>query len=421
VAATGSPTPGYQWQLSTDNGSNWSILVNGGAYSGVSLATLTVTPGSGFNNYRYRCVAGNSEGSATSNSATLTVSVPNVAPNITTQPSNQTVSAGQSASFIVAATGAPTPGYQWQVSTDGGSNWGILVNGGAYSGVTRPTLAVATNSGLNGYLYRVVVTNSSGAATSNAASLTVTGPAAGAPAINLQPSAQMLTVGQNVNFTVAATGSPTPGYQWQLSTDSGSNWSILVGAGAYSGVNLATLTVVPSAGFNGYQYRCVVSNSAGSVTSNAAALTEAALSAIETWRQQYFGSPSNSGNGADNATSDHDGVPNLVKYGLVITPGSPGVSSLPAAQTLTYAEGKRLALIFSRAPARNDVTLVVQGSDNLAGPWTTLATSANGAAFTGPGFVSETNADGGLKSVEIRDTVNMSAAPHRFMRIEVTH
>ena len=118
---------------------------------------------------------------------------------------------------------------------------------------------------------------------------------------------------------------------------------------------------------------------------------------------------------------DHDGIPNLVKYGLVITPGSSGVTALPYAQTRSYVEGIRLALIFTTDPSRNDISLGVQAADNLSGPWTTIAASINGAAFAGAGFVSETNASGGLKTVEVRDTTNMSAAPHRFLRINVTH
>ena len=420
VAATGTPTPGYQWQVSTDGGANWSILVNAGAYSGVSGTTLTVVTSAGFSGYQYRCVVSNGTGSLTSNAATLTVNVPNVAASITSQPSNQAVSAGQSASFTVVAGGTPAPGFQWQVSTDASANWSILANSGTYGGVMRATLTVNTTTGMNGYRYRCVVTNSTGNATSNAATLTVNSPAAGAPVITSQPSNQTLTVGQNANFTTSATGTPTPGYQWWVSTDNGSNWSTLLNGGAYSGVNLSTLTVMPSAGFLGYQYRCVVSNTAGSVNSDTATLITA-LSAIETWRQLNFGSPSSSGNGADSATPDHDGIANLVKYGLVIAPGASGAKFLPPAQTRSYIEGQRLALIFTRDPARNDITLIVQGSNSPAGPWATLATSTNGASFTGAGYVNETNGSGSLKTVEIRDTINMSAAPSRFMRISVTH
>src|SRR5262249_25118157 len=60
--------------------------------------------------------------SAVSFSLTNTVPV-NVAPSITTNPTNQTVNAGQTATFTAAATGTPTPTVQWQVSTNGGTSF----------------------------------------------------------------------------------------------------------------------------------------------------------------------------------------------------------------------------------------------------------------------------------------------------------
>jgi len=74
-----------------------------------------------------------------------------------------------------------------------------------------------------------------------------------------------------------------------------------------------------------------------------------------------------------------------------------------------------------RDPARNDVTIEVQATGSLSGPWTSIATSANGAPFTGPGYVTGDAADAGLKLVEIRDVVNITAASQRFLRLRMTH
>lgn len=146
------------------------------------------------------------------------------------------------------------------------------------------------------------------------------------------------------------------------------------------------------------------------------------LAAADSWRFQHFGTIGNSGNAADTAAPDGDGIANLLKYGLAITPGSSGAAFLPQANTRTYTEGNRLALMFNRDPARNDITMEVQVSETLdAGSWTTVAASINGAPFTGVGFVSETGAGGGLKTVEVRDNVNIdSGTPHRYMRVKVT-
>jgi hypothetical protein len=97
-----------------------------------------------------------------------------IGPSITTHPSSQTITAGQTAQFAVAASGTPSPAYQWQVSADGGASFTSLTNVAPYGGVTTMILAVtAAPAGLNGYQYRAVASNSGGTATSNPATLTV--------------------------------------------------------------------------------------------------------------------------------------------------------------------------------------------------------------------------------------------------------
>ena len=119
-------------------------------------------------------MATNSAGSATSNAATLTVSAANVAPSITAQPSAQSVTAGNNASFTATASGTPAPTLQWQVSINSGTSWSDVSNSGVYSGATTGTLAITgATIGMNGYQYHCVATNSAGSATSNAATLTV--------------------------------------------------------------------------------------------------------------------------------------------------------------------------------------------------------------------------------------------------------
>jgi len=67
VVATSEGTPTYQWQK---NGTN---LTNGGHYSGVTTATLTISNADSNDEASYRCVVTGGCGSATSNAATLTV------------------------------------------------------------------------------------------------------------------------------------------------------------------------------------------------------------------------------------------------------------------------------------------------------------------------------------------------------------
>jgi glucose/arabinose dehydrogenase len=86
----------------------------------------------------------------------------NQTPQITSQPQNQTVGVGQPASFIVGASGTQPLTYQWQR------------NGAPISGATAATYTLASASTAdNGAIFRAVVTNSFGSATSNPAMLTV--------------------------------------------------------------------------------------------------------------------------------------------------------------------------------------------------------------------------------------------------------
>ena len=74
-----------------------------------------------------------------------------------------------------------------------------------------------------------------------------------------------------------------------------------------------------------------------------------------------------------------------------------------------------------RDPARNDITLEVQATGDLLGLWTTIATSTLGAPFTGPGYFAGDSATPGVKSVEVRDVMNLPDAPQRFLRVRVKH
>src|SRR5712692_6217132 len=88
-----------------------------------------------------------------------------------------------------------------------------------------------------------------------------------APAVTTSPSSLTITGGQTASFTAAATGTPAPTVQWQVSTDGGVSFSNIAGA------TLTTLTFTASLSQNGNLYQAVFSNSAGSATSTAAKLT----------------------------------------------------------------------------------------------------------------------------------------------------
>lgn len=91
-----------------------------------------------------------------------------VASVVTTQPSSQTIVGGSTVTFTAAASGTPAPTVQWQVSTNGGAFTNI-------SGATSATLSFTADASENGNQYQAVFTNSAGSATTDSATLTVTG------------------------------------------------------------------------------------------------------------------------------------------------------------------------------------------------------------------------------------------------------
>ena len=87
------------------------------------------------------------------------------------------------------------------------------------------------------------------------------------PTVDTQPAAQSVTAPSVATFTVAAGGSAPLAYQWRTSPN-GSDWADISGANSASFTTGAT-----DAAMNGRYYAVVISNSAGSVTSNSARLT----------------------------------------------------------------------------------------------------------------------------------------------------
>jgi len=98
---------------------------------------------------------------ADTNNHTIRLCVVPIAPAITTQPQNQTVTAGANVTFSVTASGKPAPTYQW------------LFDGTAISGATSSTLALNNVQPASAGYYSVLVTNSTRSLTSDQAILTV--------------------------------------------------------------------------------------------------------------------------------------------------------------------------------------------------------------------------------------------------------
>ncbi|HWB62093.1 MAG TPA: LamG-like jellyroll fold domain-containing protein, partial [Chitinophagales bacterium] len=135
-------------------------------YPSVSGVT---NPGTTTNYYvRYESTCGNSA------FVPVTYTVHN-AVAINTQPSDAAVCETGNTSFSVAATGDITS-YRWSLSTDGGSTYSSLSDGGVYSGASASALNITgATTGMSGYKYKVTINGTSpcGSKTSNAVTLTV--------------------------------------------------------------------------------------------------------------------------------------------------------------------------------------------------------------------------------------------------------
>lgn len=241
----------YQWQVNT--GAGFSNI------SGATNATYTVTGAtSSLSGNTYRCIITGQCGSTTSSAATLTV---NTLPAIATQPTNVAQCTGTSVSFSVGATGSAIT-YQWQVSTDGGTNYSDI------SGATAATYTIAsTVLSQNNNRYRCVVSGACApAATSTAAILTLSA----APTITSNPvaSASICEFGSTSFVVAATTPVGTLTYQWQASANGGSTWA------AVNGATTTTFgqTNVPATQ-NGYLFRAAVTTSCGTIFSTNVALT----------------------------------------------------------------------------------------------------------------------------------------------------
>ena len=173
---------------------------------------------------------------------------PPIAPTISGQPTSLAVVTGASATFSVTASGTPAPGYQWRK------------NSVAISGATNSSLTINNVQSADAGSYDVIVSNSGGSVTSASASLTVQGSAI-APSISSQPVSATVAVGATASFSVTASGTPAPAYQWRKNSVN------------ISGAVSPSLSIANAQTADAGSYDVVVSNSAGSVTSASASLT----------------------------------------------------------------------------------------------------------------------------------------------------
>ncbi|MEM7165378.1 MAG: immunoglobulin domain-containing protein [Planctomycetota bacterium] len=229
VTATGTMPLTYQWRK------------DGTPIPGATGSSLTFNPVATADAGSYDVMVTNVCDTVTSAAAVLTVLT---APTITVNPVDTSACVGAMASFSVTATGSAPLTYQWRF------------NGMPIPGATSANLTINPVGLADGGNYDVVVSNSCGDATSTVAVLTVQE----APTITTDPAGMTVCAGDNVTFSVTATGTAPLSFQWRLNgTD-------------IPGATNSTLMINNVAVGDAGNYDVVVTNVCGSDTSQVAAL-----------------------------------------------------------------------------------------------------------------------------------------------------
>lgn len=206
--ATGSVTPTYQWQVSTDNITFTNVTPGG--------ISVTYTPPALTQTTYYRRIATSLFNgvacTAISNVIIITITA---APQVVTQPlTTQTLCANASPQplTITATGGTGTLTYQWyRIATN------INTGGTPISGATQPTFTPPTATVGTTYYYCVVSATGPGCFSASATAQVIV---TAAPVVLSQPQSQTVCIGQPLaQLTVTyQNGNGTPTYQWYSNT-----------------------------------------------------------------------------------------------------------------------------------------------------------------------------------------------------------
>ncbi len=180
--------------------------------------------------------------------------------SVSQQPENSQFCIGETATFMVQASGAGTITYQWQLKANDQGLTGIftdLIDGGSISGTTSNTLSISNISASEGNkLYRCVIKDDNCIATSNGALLTTLT----APQITVQPTPNVNACEgtQKIIASVTSTGGAANDVKWQVSINNGA-FTDITDATIYSGFNSNSLSLIsPQLTQSGNKYRWVM-------------------------------------------------------------------------------------------------------------------------------------------------------------------
>jgi hypothetical protein len=170
-----------------------------------------------------------------------------------------------------------------------------------------------------------------------------------------------------------------------------------ISAGVVTGTSYVDTSVTGGATY--YYVVAAVNALAQSANSDEASATPVSLhTPLQSWRLTHFGTSTNSGNAADLADPDGDGIPNLLEFALGTNPMAP--SSLPV--TFGQSEGGALTLTFTPV-VDSRLSYAIEATSALSTGWTVVH---NYGSFTSPAAVTYTD--------------DATGAAQRFLRLKVT-
>ncbi|MEO0055353.1 MAG: hypothetical protein RLZZ50_1300 [Verrucomicrobiota bacterium] len=197
-----------------------------------------------------------------------------------------------------------------------------------------------------------------------------------------------------------------------VSNATSSLWSLVSGPGAAVFADAAApVTTVTFSAAGAYVLRLSATNSLGeSFRTLSVNVATPPLTPLESWRLANFGSPANSGNAADTADPDGDGLLNLIEFALGSNPNS--AASAPAPTVSTDVATSTLRLDYVRAvSALNAVTLVAEWTASLA---------TQPVVWSASGVTSTVLSDNGTLQ-QVRASMPLPASGARFLRLRVTN
>jgi len=135
--------------------------------------------------------------------------------------------------------------------------------------------------------------------------------------------------------------------------------------------------------------------------------TVPALTPLESWRYAHFGTTSDTGLSADDASPAGDGIPNLMKYALGLDPFTPSSLDRDVVGSIQILNGQRyLTLTVNRAAKASDVTYLVQ-----------VAGGTNAWTSGSPNTVTTSDT---ATQLAVRDATPIGSSP-RSIRLAVTN